>query len=61
MTRDHYKVLEKVLMAFLIILCISSSMVSYKSGQSWIWQLVAMVWVFNSWMKQNQINELENK
>ena len=61
MTRDHYKVLEKVLMAFLIILCISSSMVAYKTGESWIWQLVAMVWVFNSWMKQNQINELENK
>lgn len=61
MTRDHYKVLEKVLMAFLIILCISSAMVAYKTGESWIWQLVAMVWVANSWMKQNQINELENK
>ena len=61
MTRDHYKVLEKVLMAFLIILCLSSALVSYKSGQSWIWQLVTMVWVANSWMKQNQINDLENK
>ena len=61
MTKDHYNVLEKVLMAFTIILCLSSAMVNYKLGQSWIWQIVAMVWIANTWMKQNQINELENK
>ena len=61
MTKDHYKVFEKLLMAFLIILCLSSAMVSYKLGQSYIWQIIAMVWVANSWMKQNQINDLENK
>ena len=61
MTRDHYKVLEKLLMAFLIILCISSAMASYKSGQSWIWQIVSMIWIVNTWIKQNQINQLENK
>lgn len=61
MTRDHYKVLEKVLMAFTIILCLSSALVNYTLGQSWIWQIVAMVWIANTWMKQNEINELENK
>ena len=61
MTTNHYKVLEKVLMALAIIACLSSALVAYKSEQSWVWQSVAMVWVANSWMKQNQINELENK
>lgn len=61
MTRDHFKVYEKLLMALAIIACLSSALVAYKSDQSWVWQIVAMVWVANSWMKQNQINDLENK
>jgi hypothetical protein len=61
MTKDHYKVFEKLLMAFLIVLCLSSAMVSYSLGQSWIWQIVSIVWIANAWMKQNEINELENK
>lgn len=61
MTKEHYKVFEKLLMAFLIVLCLSSAMVSYKLGQSWIWQIVSMIWIANTWMKQNEINELENK
>ena len=61
MTRQHLKVYEKVLMALLIILCLSSAIVAYETGESWIWQIVTMVWVANSWIKQNQINELENK
>ena len=61
MRNKYYKILETFLMVLVIITCIASAILHYISGQSYIWQIVTLIWVSNAWMLQTRINQLENK
>jgi hypothetical protein len=61
MRNKYYKILETFLMVLVITTCIASAILHYISGQSYIWQIVTLIWVSNAWMLQTRINQLENK
>jgi hypothetical protein len=61
MRNKYYKILETFLTVLAIITCIASAIIHYLSGQSYIWQIVALIWVSNAWMLQTRINQLKNK
>ena len=49
--------IEKILMGLAFIFAALSAMMFWGQGfHTWIWQVITMIWIFNCYIKQKQID-----